>query len=77
MSPDDHAVRLAIRTVVVTTRAAVRTHLRAGQAQGARDSAARGLVLLDSVRRRHDIANGTADAFAAAHRELSSLGQRA
>lgn len=73
MGPDERAVELAIRTVVVTTRAAVRSHMQAGEIRSARASAARGLVLLESVRRRHDVTNGTADAFAAARRELRSL----
>ena len=42
--------RLAIRTILVTTRAAVAAHLRMGREDLGRESAHRGLLLLGDVR---------------------------
>jgi len=66
---------LAIRTVVVTTRAAVRSHRRVGQSDMARESAVRGLLLLKELGRARDLRNGSAEAFADARRELQALSE--
>lgn len=46
---------LAIRTVVVTTVASVRSHTKVGDREQARAAAARGLALLESLRIDRDI----------------------
>lgn len=67
------AVEMAIRTVVVSTQAAVRSHRSAGRPDLARESAARGLVLLDDLGLTRTFPNGSAERFEQAHRELESL----
>ena len=66
---------LAIRTVVVTTRAAVRSHRRVGRPDMARESALRGLLLLTELGRARDLRNGAAETFAEAQRELQALSE--
>jgi len=58
--------RLAIRTIVVTTRAAVRSHRNGEKADLARQSALRGLALLDQF-------DGHAEWIADARRQLEAL----
>ncbi len=57
--------RLAIRTIVVSTRAAVAAHLNVGQEQLSRESAHRGLKLLRELRRHAAAAGAMADYEAA------------
>jgi len=65
-------IPLSIRTVVVTTMSAVRTHGQAGNEQLARDSVIRGLALLDAMK-ADDPADGTDRLYADARRELRAL----
>lgn len=69
----DAANVLALRTVVVTTRAAVRSHLRAGHADLARESAARGLLLLEDVAASRNLRDGESESLAEGRRELREL----
>ena len=66
---------LAIRTVAVTTRAAVRSHMKRGNTELAAESATRGLVLLDQLGETFDddVSRQTRDLFEAARRELAAL----
>lgn len=68
--------RLAIRTVLVTTRAAVRSNLSAGRPVAARLSAERGARLLESLAAyRSSGDERVRREYADATRELRSLGQ--
>lgn len=66
---------LAIRTVAVTTRAAVTSHMKRGNTELAAESATRGLVLLDQLNETldDDVSGQTRDLFEAARRELAAL----
>ena len=66
---------LAIRTVAVTTRAAVSSHVKRGDTELAAESATRGLVLLDQLGETFDddVSRQTRDLFEAARRELAAL----
>lgn len=66
-------VEMAMRTVLVSTQAAVRSHRKAGRPDLARQSAVRGLVLLDDLGLTRTFPNGSAERFEEAHRELESL----
>ena len=68
-------LRLAIRTVAVTTRVAVRSNRRTGHPEYAIASAQRGLALLDSIRQAigPDTPSEIVDALETARRELSQL----
>ena len=66
---------LAIRTIVVTTRAADRSHRRGGRPDLARGSAVQGLVLLEELSQTRDLRTGAAQAFAEARRELQALSE--
>lgn len=57
-----HSERMAVRTVVVTTRAAVVSHRNAGNEHAARASAARGLDLLDLLEGRAYLRDADAEA---------------
>ena len=67
-------VALEIRTIVVTTRAAVRRHRQMGRADLVPISVERGLLLLDEQRARRpsDVASA-APAYDDARREIVSL----
>ena len=67
--------QLAIRTVVVTTRAAVRFHLGTGRRDLARASASRGLLLLEDLDARRELRNGGFQTLAEARRELRALSE--
>jgi hypothetical protein len=75
----DAKLRLAIRTVAVTTRVAVKSHERRGDAELAAETARRGLVLLDQIAESLDeeASTGARDAFETARGELSGLAARA
>lgn len=75
----DAKLRLAIRTVAVTTRVAVKSHEKHGNGRLAAASAQRGLVLLDQLAEALDDGASTEarDAFEAARSELSALAERA
>lgn len=66
-----HDPRLAIRTIVVTTRAAATTNLNQGWADQARESVRRGLTLLEPMRGSGQ--NGTEEAVQEAIGELQEL----
>lgn len=68
-------IPLAIRTVVVTTRSAARTHHDAGHDRLARDAVARGLQLLDALSSRlhADPTDDVGRLYEAARQELDSL----
>jgi hypothetical protein len=71
----DAADQLAIRTVVVTTRAAARSHRRSDRPDLARESAIRGLLLLEYVAETRDLRNGAAAILDEARRELRALSE--
>jgi hypothetical protein len=64
--------RLAIRTILVSTRAAVAAHLRTGREDLGRESAHRGLVLLADVRSLAQDA-GAGTAYAEAEAEITRM----
>jgi hypothetical protein len=76
---NDAKLKLAIRTVAVTTRVAVKIHEKRGDAELAAESARRGLVLLDQIAESldEDASTGARDAFETARGELSGLAERA
>ena len=75
----DAKLKLAIRTVAVTTRVAVKSHEKRGDAELAAESARRGLVLLDHIAESLDEedSTGARHAFETARGELSGLAERA
>ncbi len=68
----ERKARLAIRTVVVTTRAAVASHVRAGRRELRVASIQRGFALLRDLRERVVRAGARAE-YAEAERELNAL----
>ena len=75
----DAKLKLAIRTVAVTTRVAVKSHEKRGDTELAAESARRGLVLLDQIAESLDEedSTGARHAFEIARGELSGLAERA
>ena len=65
--------RLAVRTIVVTTRVAVTVNLKGGRVDLARASAVRGLELLHSI--RGEVQDGAAEAWGQAERHLEALAE--
>jgi hypothetical protein len=65
--------RLAIRTVLVTTRVAVKSNLAAGQPELGRRSAEQGTQLLESLAVEPGGDAGLSRAYADARRELQTL----
>lgn len=70
----ERRARLAVRTIVVSTRAAVGANLALGRTDLAHESARRGLDLLADVRARTE-EDGAADAWDEAERHLASLAE--
>ena len=72
---NDARLKMAIRTVAVTTRVAVASHERRGDPDLAIASAERGLELLEDIGKSldDDASTETMESFAAVHRELTAL----
>jgi hypothetical protein len=71
---DESDLRLAIRTIAVTSRAAIDSSRKTGRKDLAVESARRGLALLEAVRERldADVSDDVSQQLEAAVRELTS-----